>query len=712
MADPLPPPVSEREYLLATLADHAPALMAYYETGTLYCRYANRAYAAYNGWTPESILGKTVEQAIGAAAWASIGPHVKTVLGGGTVRYEREQTLPGGEKRQIDVHLAPHFDRNGVQIGAMVLIHDVTQRHAAVRAIQDSEERLQKFAAAAREGIYFHQDGILIDVNEAAASMLGYSVEEAIGRATLDLVAPAFRDTVTEYIRAGKEGAYEAEVIHQDGRHIPVEFTGRTMMRDGTLVRLGTMRDISARKKDEAHIRFLAHHDALTGLPNRLTLQQRLESLLALSRRHQTHSAVLFIDLDHFKTVNDSLGHHAGDALLVEVARRIESSVRDADVVGRQGGDEFIVVLADLAQAEAAAAVAVKLLAQVSAPFEIDGHQVSVAPSIGISVFPGDGSTAEELIRNADSAMYLAKKSGRSQYQFYAPDLSVQAYDELSKEAALREAVRRGDFELHYQPQVDMGGTRITGFEALVRWRRNGVLVAPNDFIAFAEERGLIGGIGRWVLAEACRQNKAWQDAGLPKVPMAVNVSPLQFKTGNLVTDVERVLYQSGLEGRYLEIELTEGVLIRESLAITGRFASLRALGVTLAIDDFGTGYSSLGYLKRYHIDKLKIDRSFVRDIETDVDDAAIASAIVQMGRTLKLTVLAEGVENAAQLRMLREKGCHEFQGFLLSQPLTADAAGELLRRYPHPALAETQRMRALDGVGRIASALDPDTPA
>ena len=544
--------------------------------------------------------------------------------------------------------------------------------------------------------------------------MLGYSVEEAIGRATLDLVAPAFRDSVTEYIRDGKEGAYEAEVIHKDGRHIPVEFTGRTMMRDGTLVRLGTMRDISARKKDEAHIRFLAHHDALTGLPNRLTLQQRLESLLALSRRHQTHSAVLFIDLDHFKTVNDSLGHHAGDALLVEVARRIESAVRDADVVGRQGGDEFIVVLADLAQADAAAAVAVKLLAQVSAPFEIDGHQVSVAPSIGISVFPGDGGTAEELIRNADSAMYLAKKSGRSQYQFYSPDLSVQAYDELSKEAALREAVRRGDFELHYQPQVDMGGTRITGFEALVRWRRNGVLVAPNDFIAFAEERGLIGGIGRWVLAEACRQNKAWQDAGLPKVPMAVNVSPLQFKAGNLVTDVERVLYQSGLEGRYLEIELTEGVLIRESLAITGRFASLRALGVTLAIDDFGTGYSSLGYLKRYHIDKLKIDRSFVRDIETDVDDAAIASAIVQMGRTLKLTVLAEGVENAAQLRMLREKGCHEFQGFLLSQPLTADAAGELLRRYPHPELAETQRMRALDGVGRIASAPDPDpdTPA
>ena len=704
-------PVQDREELLTTLADHVPAAIAYYEMGSLTCGFANQAYAVTHGLTAQTILGKPLHEIIGAEANALIAPHVERVERGETVRYERELTLPDGAKRQIEVSLVPQIGRQGVQTGAFVLVHDITRFHQAERRLRESEERLKQFASVSREGIFFHKDGVLMDANEGVLNTLGYTLPEMVGRNTLDFVAPESRQAVRDYIAAQGEAPYEALALHKDGRSIPVEFTGRTMVRDGETIRMGTMLDISARRKDEAHIRFLAHHDVLTGLPNRLTLQQRLESLLALSRRHQTHTAVLFMDLDHFKTVNDSLGHHAGDALLVEVARRIQSAVRDADVVGRQGGDEFIVVLADLALPDAAAAVAAKLLAQVAAPFAIDGHQVSVALSIGISVFPGDGGDAEELIRNADSAMYLAKKSGRSQYQFYSPDLSEQAYDELSKEAALRQAVQHGDFELRYQPQVDMAGTRITGFEALVRWRRNGVLVGPNDFIAFAEERGLIGGIGRWVLAEACRQNKAWQDAGLPKVPMAVNVSPLQFKTGNLVADVERVLHQSGLEGRYLEVELTEGVLIGNTMAITGRFASLRALGVTLAIDDFGTGYSSLGYLKRYRIDKLKIDRSFVRDIETDVDDAAIAAAIVQMGRTLKLTVLAEGVENAEQLRMLREKGCHEFQGYLLSQPLTAEAAGELLRRYPHPALAETQRMRALDGVGGVSGAPDTRLP-
>ena len=529
------------------------------------------------------------------------------------------------------------------------------------------------------------------------AAMLGYTREELIGRNALDFVAEDYRKIVSDYMAAQREDVYEAVAICRDGTRLPVELVAKTLHRNGEVYRLGIFRDIRERKAAEARINFLAYHDVLTGLPNRRLLLERLDSLLAMSRRHQNHLAVLFIDLDHFKTVNDSLGHHAGDLLLAEVAARIQGAVREVDVVARQGGDEFIVVLADLAQPELAASVAVKLLVQVAAPFDIDGHAVSVAPSIGISVFPRDGTTADDLIRHADSAMYLSKQSGRGQYQFYAPELSVRAYNDLSKEAALRDAVRHGNFELHYQPQIDVNGDRITGIEALVRWRRpDGVLVAPNDFIGFAEERGLIGAIGRWVLSEACRQNKAWQDAGLPKIPIAVNVSPVQFKTGNLVADVERVLRQTGLEGRYLEVELTEGALMSDSATVTGKFATLRNLGVKLSIDDFGTGYSSLAYLKRYPIDKLKIDRTFVRDIETDEDDVAIALAIVQMGRTLKLTVLAEGVENEAQLDMLRAQGCQEFQGFLLCKALPADEAGDLLRRYPHDDLAATQRMRAI----------------
>ena len=687
----------EREHLLTSLANQVPALIAYYEVGTYRCRFANQAYAEANGWTTESILGKTTREVIGEAAWQAIGGHVDAVLGGQKVHYERAQTRPDGSVHQIEVNLVPHFGAVGVQLGAFVLINDITRHHQRERAILDSEEKLSKFAEASTEGIYFHENGAYTDVNLAMATMLGYTQQELMGRPVLDFVAPECRQSVTDYMQAQREDVYETIAVCRDGSRVPVEMTGKTLHRNGEVYRLGILRDIRERKVAEARIHFLAYHDVLTGLPNRRMLIERLDGLLAQARRHQTSLAVLFLDLDRFKSVNDSLGHHAGDLLLAEVASRIQGAVREVDVVARQGGDEFIVVLGELGQPEMAASVAVKLLVQVAAPFEIDGRSVSVAPSIGISVFPRDGSTADDLIRNADSAMYLSKQNGRGQYQFYAPELSIRAYDDLSKEAALREAVRHGSFELHYQPQIDVNGQRITGFEALVRWRRgDGELVPPAEFIAFAEERGLIGAIGRWVLSEACRQNKAWQDAGLPKIPIAVNVSPIQLKTGNVVADVERVLRQSGLEGCYLEVELTEGALMSDNAAVTGKFANLRKLGVKLSIDDFGTGYSSLAYLKRYQIDKLKIDRTFVRDIETDADVVAIALAIVQMGRTLNLTVLAEGVENEGQLDRLRAQGCHEFQGFLLSKALPAEEAGDLLRRYPNDDLASTRRMRAV----------------
>lgn len=688
----------DRGQLLATLAENVPAPIAYYDSFTLRYEFATRAYAEANGWTTETILGKTVREVIGDAVWRVIKPHVEIARRGEKVQYRRELILPGGDQRQIEVSLIPHVNRAGEVIAAFALINDITRHHRAEQALKESEDRLSKFVEATREGILFHKDMVITDVNHGVTRVVGYSAAEMIGRNPLEFVAEDCRQAVIDYIGSGADAPYESEVVHKDGRRVPVEFTGRSMARNGETYRMGTMLDITDRKKSEERIRFMAYHDALTGLPNRVMLLERLESLLALARRHQGQLAVLFLDLDHFKTVNDSLGHHAGDLLLTEVARRILAAVRESDVVARQGGDEFLIVLAELAEPAAAAAVAAKLLATITAPFDIEGHQVSVAPSIGISMFPSDGATPVELIRNADSAMYLAKGNGRGQYQFFTQTLSDSAFDALDKETALREAVRNGDFILHYQPQISLSTSRITGVEALVRWRRaDGKIIAPNEFISFAEERGLIGAIGRWVLAEACRQNKEWQDAGLPKIPVAVNVSPLQFKSGNLITDIERVLRRTGLASQYLEIELTEGTLLSPAMHITQKFEQLRALGVKLSIDDLGTGDSSLGHLERYRVDKLKIDRTVVRNLESGADDVAIAKAIVQMGKTLNLTVLAEGVENQAQLNLLREHGCDEFQGFLLSEPLLPDAVAEVMRRHPAEDLAITRRLRTFN---------------
>ena len=417
----------DREQLLATLAENVPALIAYYDSFTLRCEFANHAYAEANGWTTETILGKTVREVIGDAAWRVIKPQVEIALRGEKVRYQRELVLPSGEQRQIEVSLIPHVNRDGEVIAAFVLIIDITRHHRAEQALKESEERLLKFVEATREGIFFHKDGIITDVNDGVTRVVGYSAAEMIGRNTLEFVAADCRQTVIDYIQSGGEAPYESAVVHKDGQRVPVEFTGRTMTRNGETYRMGTMLDITDRKKSEERIRFMAHHDALTGLPNRVMLMERLESLLALARRRKNLLAVLFLDLDAFKPINDQFGHHVGDLLLAEVARRIEQVVREADVVARHGGDEFLIVLADLAGADAAAAVAAKLLASVAAPCLLEGHSLRVALSIGVSLFPRDGTTAAELIRHADTAMYLAKSRGRAQVQFFTPEMQSQA---------------------------------------------------------------------------------------------------------------------------------------------------------------------------------------------------------------------------------------------------------------------------------------------
>jgi len=444
---------------------------------------------------------------------------------------------------------------------------------------------------------------------------------------------------------------------------------------------IGSCYDITARKHNEEQLEFQATHDALTGLPNRNLLDDRLQQAVLVAKREQRAVAVLFLDLDQFRFVNDSLGHGVGDRLLAEVAQRLRGAVRQGDTVAHQGGDEFVIVLADVAIEDDAAEVVQKLLACLHPPFQVDEHEIFVTASIGVSLYPGDGEDIHTLLRNADMAMYRAKDEGRNNFQFFAADMNARVFERLSLEGNLRHALEREEFLLYYQPQVDLVSGQMIGVEALLRWRHPELgLVPPVKFIPLAEETGLIVAIGAWVLKKACAQNKAWQDAGLPHLTMAVNLSALQFRRQDLVAGVRQVLAETGLAPRHLELELTESMIMRDPEQVIGVLRQLADMGVQLSVDDFGTGYSSLSYLKRFPIDKVKIDQSFVRDITTDPDDAAIAKTIVSIAHDMRLKVIAEGAETEGQVSMLRGYGCDEMQGYLFSRPLPPQELEALLR--------------------------------
>ena len=433
-----------------------------------------------------------------------------------------------------------------------------------------------------------------------------------------------------------------------------------------------------ARRQAEERVRRLAHFDELTGLSNRSMFNQRLAHALAQARRAHQQLAVLFIDLDRFKIINDSLGHDAGDGVLKEVADRLGACLRESDTVGRLGGDEFVVLIEEFPEPAHVAAVAQKILAAVTRPFIVDGQEFHITASIGISAYPADSQDVQGLLKNADIAMYRAKDQGKNNYQFYSAQMNVHTLERLAMESDLRRAMERNEFLLHYQPKVDIGSGRIVGVEALVRWQQSGkLLVAPAQFIPLAEETGLIVPIGQWVLTTACARNKAWQELHMPRLRIAVNLSARQFAHANLLPDVARVLKQTGLDPTLLEFEITESMVMHDPEHAVKLLIRLKDMGIQLSIDDFGTGYSSLSYLKRFPIDSVKIDRSFIADLPGDGDDAAITRAIIAMAHSLRLKVIAEGVETEAQLGFLREHRCDEMQGYLFSRPLPED---ELLR--------------------------------
>jgi diguanylate cyclase (GGDEF)-like protein/PAS domain S-box-containing protein len=648
------------------------------------CTFVNQAWTDYTGREGAECRGTGWLDAVHpddraglAAAWDEAR--------GVRRRFEHEYRLRRadgafGRVRHVAV---PVHDADGRLTGYVGACHDVSEQRAAEAALRESEERMRRFAEATHAGIVFHaDDGLVSDCNDAILDLLGLTRGQFVGSHLIAHVAPDRREAAAENLRSAFERPHETEVLDREGARIPVEFEGRILPYEGSVCRLSVVRDIRRRKEARARIDHLAHHDLLTDLPNRALLHERLEFLLAAARRNGHQVALLFIDLDHFKTVNDSLGHGAGDELLKIIARRIQGTLRGHDVVSRHGGDEFIVVLPEIAHADASVPVADKLIAAVAEPVELEGQSISVSPSIGISIFPRDGENADVLIRNADAAMYLAKERGRAGYQFFNQHLSAAAFRALSLETLMRESLRDGAFQLYYQPQLDARTGAVTAMEALLRWPQGeGVFIEPRDFVPVAEQRGLMRQIGAWVLREACRQNREWQRAGLPAVPVAVNVSLSHLRSRDLVEQVRMALAETGLEGRFLAFELTESVLTGDVGELARTLEGLKRLGARIVIDDFGRGHASLMHLKRLPIDQLKIDRAFVRDMPEDEDDVAIAAAIVDLARHLGIVSVGKGVERPEQLLLLRERGCDEVQGFLFARPMSADVAARWLAR-------------------------------
>ncbi|HEX6707517.1 MAG TPA: EAL domain-containing protein [Albitalea sp.] len=659
--------------LLRLLADNVPALIAYYDADTMSCRFANERYAATFGQTTASIVGRGLSEVIGEAAHQQIQPHIDRVV---------EQVLPAAYERQIDgpegqrhveVNLLPHVGEGGRTIGCFVLISDITKFRQAELAARESEERLGKFMQASAEGIVFHKDGFVTDANPPLLQLMGYTLDDILGRRTLEFVAPDHVAKVASVIASGQETAYESVVIDKQGQRIPVEFIVRTMVRNGERMRMTIVRDLRDRHAAQARIHHLAHHDTLTGLPNRSAFMEYLEHLMIGARESGSQLALLFIDLDHFKRVNDSLGHLVGDTLLRTVASRITASLRATDVVARFGGDEFMVLLPQVPQRSDVEEVAHKLLQAIGAPLHAEGRPISVSASAGIALFPNDGATPEDLIKNADTAMYLAKARGRAQSRFFDPVMASSAYAALVMEGELAQALERGEFELHFQPQVSARNDAIVGAEALIRWHHpTRGLLQPGAFIPVAEQQRLMLPIGQWVLREAARCAARWQDLGLGVAPVAVNLSTMQFQSSEFVEVVAQVLREEGVDGRLIELELTERMLMDDLPEVGEKLRRLSELGIRVSVDDFGTGYSSLGHLKELPIDKMKIDASFVKDLPGNRGSTAITRAIIQMARSLGITAIAEGVETAAQRSFLALNGCDELQGDLIGKPMPA----------------------------------------
>ncbi|MBS0369611.1 MAG: EAL domain-containing protein [Proteobacteria bacterium] len=616
------------------------------------------------------------------------------------------QTRADAIRKQVTEKTLALADANealGQYISALAetnrLLETEVEKHARSEALLRETTSLQRAILDCAEYaiVYTDSNGIIRVVNPAAERLFGHSAEELVGletplvfhtaediaRWTLAHRNNGFAALAEEASASNHTEPREINLRRRDGSIFPANIAISVVHDSRKQIRgyLGIIADITQRRAAESRIRHLAHYDNLTSLPNRTLLNEHLAEAIGLASQLQRGVAVLFTDLDRFKFVNDTLGHQAGDQLLLLVAQRLRACVRDGDLVARTGGDEFVVVLGDLEEGSMPEDVAERILTSLARPFDLSGQQCTVTPSIGIALYPGDGLDGHALIKNADAAMYLAKERGRNNYQFFDHSLSARYSERLELENRLRQAVDANQLELFYQPQVDTLSGELIGLEALIRWRQpDGTMVSPDVFIPIAEECGLIVPIGAWVLHEACRQNHAWLQEGICRVPVGVNLSARQFDDADLLDTIKAALAGARLPPAYLDLELTESLVMRNPEHTRSLLAECKKLGLQLSVDDFGTGYSSLANLKRFPIDRLKIDRSFIKDIVSEPDDAAIAQTIVAMAHTLRLEVIAEGVETEAQLALLRRWRCDAYQGYLCSKPISATEMTSMLR--------------------------------
>ncbi len=677
---------SEERY--RTFIQNSVETIYFYDLETKQVLEANPAFQKMLGYNAEEIRGLSMHDFIEHDK-RSIHEFSQRIVdsGSGFSIGERTWLTKDGARKHVRVNVG-RIRQKDRMIG-FAIARDVTDAKVMAQSLNDSEVRYRALIENSMEAIYFYDPEArqVLDANPAFLDLLGYTRED-LGKGAISMYDFILhpRNTVgsfTQHFPPGKSGAIsigERIWVGKNGVRRYMDVTAGRMHQGGRSIGFTVARDITEQKHTQERLTYLAHYDELTGLPNRTLFNENLEQILLESKRRQRLAAAMFLDLDRFKTINDTLGHEMGDTLLKAVAERLRQCVRRGDVIARLGGDEFTIALADVAQYEDVARVAQKMLDNFAYPFHIGGRDLFVTASIGIALYPQDHRGVDGLLKNADAAMYRAKELGRNNYQFFTQEMNVEASKRLTLETHLRRALERDEFLLHYQPQVDLESGAVVGVEALIRWQNRELgMVSPADFVPLAEETGLIVPIGEWVLRSACRQNKAWQDAGLPKLRISVNLSARQFRERNLIETVRRVLRETGLAPEFLELELTESLLQHVDTAEVV-LKELHALGVHISVDDFGTGYSSLNYLKRFPIDNLKIDRSFVRDVINDPDDAAITDAIITMAHTLGIHVVAEGVETREQLAFLHQHRCDLMQGYYFSKPLAADALVELLR--------------------------------
>lgn len=556
------------------------------------------------------------------------------------------------------------------------------------RPPEDTDARFRALVQNSADIITIHdQNGVTVFVSPAASRVLGYPPGQLIGRSPFESIHPRdagrIRDQFEQVLRGKQQTTpLEFRFRRADGSWIYLEAIGTNLVHypgiEGIVL---TTRDITQRKLADERIQYLAHHDTLTNLPNRALMLDRLQVSLAQAQRWGQAVAALLVDLDRFKVLNDTFGPAHGDEILRQMGNRLKQCTREGDTVARLGGDEFMVLLPNLAGPQGAASVAEKILQGIARPLHVNGQEVFLSASIGLSLFPDDAKNADELIRNADTAMYSAKRLGRNNYQFFTHDLNLQMQERLFIEHGLRVAEQRKELRLLYQPKIKLGERIITGLEALVRWHHPSLgLIFPERFIPIAEDTGLIVPIGEWVLRSACEQIRTWRDDGLHLV-VAVNLSARQFRQENLAQTICNILTETGVSANYLELEITESDIMQNAESAIATLEELKAKGITISIDDFGTGYSSLSYLKRLPLDILKIDRSFVRDIPADHDDAAIVCAIIALARSMDMKVVAEGVESRSQAKFLFQSGCDFAQGYYFSPPVAPEEVRTVLVR-------------------------------